>query len=108
MFDEVINSRLHSLGSEQVIVTKVGTDGAQILELPDGKLWPAIFDPKLFVRDAYHRFYDKYIEGHRGEMDKQFIVGGTPGIGKSAAGAYFIHRALQEKKTVLYQSANSL
>jgi hypothetical protein len=89
-------------------VTKVGSDGAQILELPDGERWPAIRHPKLFVRDAYHRFYDKYIQGHRGEMEKNLIVCGTPGIGKSSAGAYFIHRALQEKKTVVYRTANNL
>ena len=98
-----IVSRAHSLASENIRFEEVGSD-VQTLELPKGEIWPAVSHSKLFVRAVYRKYYDKFINGHRSSEDNKTIVCGTPGIGKSAAGMYFLHRALHEGKTVIYRA----
>ena len=91
----------HYLASESIQVEELD-DGVHTLQLPAGEVWPAIAHGKLFVRRVFRKYYDKFIKGSR---PKKTITCGTPGIGKSAAGMYFLHRALLEGKTVVYHAA---
>jgi len=82
-------------------VTQTKVDGGgTLLQLSDGLLWPGIQSPVLFVRYFYDDLYTHVLRRCRYDpsLPKQnlFTLHGTPGIGKSAMGWYFIWRLLQE------------
>jgi len=91
---------VHSMASSSLSVEDVG-GGVQILTLPEGEVWHTCQHPKLFVRSAYVAFYEQFLSGK--QHGRKVTALGTPGIGKSAAGMYFLHRALKENKKVLYR-----
>ena len=76
-----------------------------LLKLND-ESWPYLGSNILFVRDFYPNFYDANLGAYK--TDTKIYVMGTPGIGKSAFGAYCIYRALKDGKTVVYQNVRKI
>ena len=75
--------------------------------LGGGVSWPDMKSPLLFVRHFYAPCWDSVMakgEPKDPSLPRQFVVMGTPGIGKSAFGFYILWRALKEGKTVIYKT----
>jgi hypothetical protein len=100
--DDYLNfvSALLAKGAAAAVTQTKATCGGTVLQLSDGLLWPDIESPVLFVRDFYDDLYTHVLRRCRYDATRRrenvFTLHGTPGIGKSAMGWYFIWRLLQE------------
>lgn len=72
---------------------------------------------KMFVRPAYEKLFELAMQRHTVTMEEiekkenlscKFLFLGTPGIGKSVFGVYWLLRLLQLKKNIAYRGFNSI
>jgi hypothetical protein len=72
-----------------------------VLSLPEGVTWfgDSLNTRRMYVRTCYPPLYERVV------LEKRSVLLGTPGIGKSMFGLYFLWRLLQKRHRVVYQSA---
>lgn len=76
------------------------------LELADGTsfLGEATLGSKVFIRPCYNNFSKSILHGGSSGTKRNFVVTGTPGIGKSVFGFYFLYLLRCQGKTVVYEN----
>ena len=81
----------------------IAVDGNGFLTLPAGTSWLGQYkgDLPMYVRSCYTKMYD-ILQDNLG-MERKLIVTGTPGIGKSCFGLYWLFRSVQDGKNVIYE-----
>ena len=79
-----------------------------LLKMPAGCKWPFATNNVLFVREYYSPVYEDVLNECKFNetKDRQYIVTGQPGIGKTVFGWYIIYRLLTDttrsNQTILY------
>jgi len=85
-----------------------GSNGAGIISLPQGQKWLFGAFRHLFVRNFYNRFIKFQLNDFKiTSKTSKVVLMGTPGIGKSSFGIYCVWKALEMKKTVIYQHGSA-
>ncbi|KAK3811666.1 MAG: hypothetical protein J3R72DRAFT_69794 [Linnemannia gamsii] len=88
-----------SLSSAALALQGTGFSDVDKLSAPHGRVFPIVNTKDLYVRKAYKELYKTILEtfeDRRNEVQKQVVVTGTSGIGKSAFLVYFTIRLLAE------------
>ncbi|CAM9974146.1 unnamed protein product, partial [Laminaria digitata] len=76
------------------------------LELADGTsfLGQAMLGSKLFIRPCYKSFSEFILDGGSNGTTRNFVVTGTPGIGKSIFGFFLLYLLRCQGKSVVFES----